>query len=146
MGFFPQLQYLKYLEEGIFCLAVSWIKKWILLVEFASWRRQLSCVCELASCVLHHCSRCSLVVYGEYTETVASGDVWSCPAGAVNACFALTYKAKTLGEPHCGGLFCLEWHRYSWIHFGAKYGLVFFYTTVKLFATGGYGWSKVQLR
>jgi len=46
----------------------------------------------------------------------------------VNACFALAYKTKMLRDPHC---------------FGAKYGLVFFYTTVKLFATGGYGWSEV---
>lgn len=51
----------------------------------------------------------------------------------MDACFALA-----LEEAHCGGLFCLEWHRYGYISFEPKYGLLGFDTGVKL-TTGGYG-------
>lgn len=68
----------------------------------------------------------------------------------MNACSALAHKAGTVGKPHCSDLFCLKWHRYTGICFGAKYGLVFFYTAVKLpqevMDSQTSGWNKSPLR
>lgn len=63
---------------------------------------------ELTSRVLHLCPCCSLMGHWEYTKSTASGGVWSCPARAMTACFALIHEKTLWGNLIVGLYPCLE--------------------------------------
>lgn len=127
------------LEEGIFCLAVSWIKPRNLLVEFASWRRYVwtGFVCAI--------SLPSLKLSGICWDH----NQWWClelPSRSCECLLCFEIQGKDVGETPSVGIYSVsDGTGIVLSALGPSMEWYFFYRNVKLFPTRGYGWSKVWL-